>query len=50
VGAAIPYQLSETARLTAAVNYTNVGDSNPTGGISSEQDQVVYSLGVSVGF
>ncbi len=50
LGAAIPYQLSETAKLTAAVNYTNVGDSNPTNGISSEQDQVVYLLGVSVGF
>ena len=50
VGAAIPYQLSENAKLTAAVNYTNVGDAEPTGGISSEQDQIVYSLGVSIGF
>ena len=50
VGAAIPYQLSENAKLTAAVNYTNVGDAEPTGGISSEQDQVVYSLGVAIGF
>jgi uncharacterized protein (TIGR02001 family) len=50
VGAAIPYQLSENAKLTAAVNYSNVGDSNPSGAISSEQDQVVYSLGVAVGF
>jgi len=50
VGAAIPYQLSESVKLTGAVNYTNVGDSNPSGGISSEQDQIVYSLGISVGF
>jgi len=50
VGAAIPYQLCEAAKLTAAVNYTNVGDSNPTGGISSEQDQIVYSLGIAIGF
>jgi uncharacterized protein (TIGR02001 family) len=50
VGASIPYQLSENAKLTAAVNYSNVGDSNPSGAISSEQDQVVYSLGVAVGF
>jgi uncharacterized protein (TIGR02001 family) len=50
LGAAIPYQLSESARLTAAVNYTHVCESTPTGGISSEQDQVVYSLGVSIGF
>ena len=50
LGAAIPYKLSDTAKLTAAVNYTNVGDSNPTGGISANQDQVVYSLGLSIGF
>jgi len=49
-GAAIPYMLGERAKLTVAVNYTNVGASNPTGGISTHQDQVVYSVGLSYGF
>jgi uncharacterized protein (TIGR02001 family) len=53
VGAAIPYQLSETATLTAAVNYTHADSNNipaVAGYISTEQDQVVVSIGLSVGF
>jgi len=43
-GVAVPYKLSETAKLTGAINYTHADDS------SSEQDQVVFSVGLSVGF
>ncbi len=53
VGAAIPYKLSETAKLTAAVNYTHADSKNlpaVAGYTSSEQDQFVFSLGLSVGF
>lgn len=44
VGVALPYSLSETATLTAAVNYT-CADRKVL-----EQDQVVFSLGLAVGF
>lgn len=53
VGAAVPYKLSETAKLTAAVNYTSVDTKSPGddfGVDSNAQDQVVFSLGLSVGF
>jgi len=55
VGAAIPYKLSDTAKLTAAVNYTHADSSNlsnNTGGVTltDDQDQVVFSVGLSVGF
>lgn len=45
-GVAVPYSLSETATLTAAVNYTHVdrNDFEPT------QDRVVFSVGLAVGF
>ncbi|MBC8040469.1 MAG: hypothetical protein H7Y06_08005 [Opitutaceae bacterium] len=46
VGVAVPYKLSETAKLTGAVNYTSVDTSN----LNPEQDQVVFSVGLSVGF
>lgn len=46
VGAAVPYKLSETAKLTAAVNYTTVDDDN----LNPDQDQVVFSVGLAVGF
>jgi uncharacterized protein (TIGR02001 family) len=45
-GVALPYQMSDTAKLTAAVNYTSVDDNN----LNPDQDQVVFSLGLSVGF
>lgn len=48
VGAAVPYKLSETATLTAAVNYTSTDTSNIAG--SPDQDQVVFSVGLSIGF
>jgi uncharacterized protein (TIGR02001 family) len=44
VGAAVPYKLSETATLTGAVNYTSVDDR------AIEQDQVVFSVGLAIGF
>ena len=44
VGAAVPYKLSDTATLTGAVNYTHNDIS------SLIQDQVVFSVGLSVGF
>jgi uncharacterized protein (TIGR02001 family) len=53
LGAAVPYKLSETATLTAAVNYTHADSSNlpaGAGAISNDQDQVAFSLGLSVGF
>lgn len=43
-GVAVPYKLSDTAKLTGAVNYTHNDVS------ASEQDQVVFSVGLSVGF
>jgi uncharacterized protein (TIGR02001 family) len=46
VGAAVPYALSETATLTAAVNYTHIDRAN----FEPTQDRVVFSLGVAVGF
>jgi uncharacterized protein (TIGR02001 family) len=52
-GAAVPYKLSETAKLTGAVNYTHADSRNlpaGAGAISTEQDQVVFSVGLSVGF
>jgi uncharacterized protein (TIGR02001 family) len=45
-GVALPYSLSETATLTAAVNYTHVDRSN----FEPFQDRVVFSLGLAVGF
>jgi hypothetical protein len=45
-GVAVPYQLSETATLTGAVNYTSL-DRHRSG---IEQDQVVFSVGLAVGF
>jgi uncharacterized protein (TIGR02001 family) len=53
VGAAVPYKLSETATLTAALNYTQADSRNlpvGAGAISNDQDQVVFSLGLAVGF
>ncbi len=53
VGAAIPYKLSETAKLTAAVNYTHADSRNlppSVGALDGDQDQVVFSVGLSVGF
>jgi uncharacterized protein (TIGR02001 family) len=44
VGAAVPYKLNENAVLTGAVNYTSVDDD------STEQDQVVFSVGLAIGF
>ncbi len=44
VGGAVPYKLSETATLTGAVNYTSVDDN------SIDQDQVVFSVGLAIGF
>ena len=46
VGAAVPYKLSETATLTAAINYTSLDRSN----FNPDQDQVVFSLGLAIGF
>ena len=46
VGVAVPYKLSETAKLTGAVNYTSVDTDN----LNPDQDQVVFSVGLSVGF
>jgi len=45
VGAAVPYKLSETAKLTGAVNYTSLDRHAPV-----DQDQVVFSVGLAVGF
>lgn len=45
-GVAVPYSLSETATLTAAVNYTHIDRSN----FAPTQDRVVFSLGLAVGF
>jgi uncharacterized protein (TIGR02001 family) len=45
VGVAVPYKLSDTAKLTAAVNYTSVDRHTPV-----DQDQVVFSVGLAVGF
>ncbi|MET0263366.1 MAG: TorF family putative porin [Rariglobus sp.] len=50
LGAAIPYKLSETATLTAAVNYTHVDRSNFPAGGDQDQDKVVFSVGLAVGF
>lgn len=53
VGAAIPYKLSDTAKITAALNYTHADSRNlpaVAGFTSTEQDQVAFSLGLSVGF
>lgn len=44
VGAAVPYKLNDNAVLTAAVNYTSLDRA------SLEQDQVVFSLGLAIGF
>jgi uncharacterized protein (TIGR02001 family) len=44
-GVAVPYKLSDTAKLTAAVNYTSVDRHAPV-----DQDQVVFSVGLAVGF
>jgi len=44
-GVAVPYKLSDTAKLTAAVNYTSLDRHAPV-----DQDQVVFSVGLSVGF
>jgi uncharacterized protein (TIGR02001 family) len=49
VGAAVPYKFTEAFKIVGAVNYSNVGASNP-GGRHNEQDQVVYSIGASFGF
>ncbi len=48
VGVAVPYSLSETATLTAAVNYTHRDRSNYVA--DRTQDRVVFSLGLAVGF
>jgi len=55
VGAAVPYKLSDTAKLTAAVNYThadatNISNNIHSGALDDDQDQVVFSVGLSVGF
>lgn len=53
VGAAVPYKLSETAKLTGAVNYTHADSRNlpaGAGAAGNDQDQVVFSVGLSVGF
>lgn len=53
VGAAVPYKLSETAKLTAAVNYTHADSDNlpaAVGASGNNQDQIVFSVGLSVGF
>lgn len=50
VGAAIPYQLNENAVLTAAVNYTSLDRHNLPAQANQDQDQVVFSLGLAVGF
>ena len=47
-GVAVPYSLSETATLTAAVNYTHLDRSNFI--LDDNQDRVVFSLGLAVGF
>lgn len=44
VGAAVPYKLNDNAVLTAAVNYTSLDRK------TVEQDQVVFSVGLAVGF
>jgi uncharacterized protein (TIGR02001 family) len=44
VAVAVPYALSETATLTGGLSYTHNDDK------STSQDQVVASLGLSVGF
>lgn len=49
VGVALPYSLSETATLTTAVNYTHADTRNP-GGLNNDQDQLVFSVGLAVGF
>jgi uncharacterized protein (TIGR02001 family) len=52
-GAAVPYRLSENATLTVAVNYTHADSRNlpaVAGFTSNDQDQVVFSVGLSVGF
>jgi len=52
-GAAVPYKLSETAKLTGAVNYTHSDSRNfpaSAGSIGNDQDQIVFSVGLSVGF
>jgi uncharacterized protein (TIGR02001 family) len=46
VGIAVPVMLSENVKLTTAVNYTSVDTSS----LNPDQDQVVLSVGVSVGF
>lgn len=48
-GASVPYALSETATLTAGVNYTHVDRGNLPYG-DQQQDKVVFSVGLSVGF
>lgn len=45
-GVAVPYKLSDAAKLTAAVNWTSVDQAN----LNPDQDQVVFSVGLSVGF
>ncbi|MDF3056254.1 MAG: hypothetical protein K0R17_469 [Rariglobus sp.] len=47
-GVAVPYQLSETATLTGAVNYTSLDRDNLLA--SPDQDQVVFSVGLAIGF
>lgn len=53
VGVAVPYKLNENATLTAGVNYTHADSKNlpaGAGAIARDQDQVVGSVGLSIGF
>lgn len=53
VGAAVPYSLSESATLTVAVNYTNVDERDVAvayGAFDNDQEEIVFSVGLSVGF
>lgn len=53
VGVAVPYKLNDKATLTAGVNYTHADSHNlpaGAGSIARDQDQVVGSVGLSIGF
>ncbi|MFA6961301.1 MAG: TorF family putative porin [Opitutaceae bacterium] len=50
VGVAVPYKISDKATLTGAVNYTTTDRSNNGTTGFNDQDQIVYSIGISVGF
>ncbi len=53
VGAAVPYKLSDAAKLTAGVNYTHADSANlpaAARSTSRDQDEVAFSVGLSVGF